>query len=118
MPGQTGRVASYLERAGARAERMLAYEEAARFYRRAIDALGSRGSPDEPWIGRLQVARGEALLRAGDPGGARECFMAAATVARAIADPELLARAAIGRTGLGVAIIDLDLKRIALLGRL
>lgn len=94
---------------------MLADEEAARFYARAIDALASQGSPDEPRIGRLQIARGDALLRAGDPGGARECFAAAATLARAIGDAEPLARAALGRTGLGVAIIDLDPERIALL---
>lgn len=115
MPGDTGRVAGYLERAAARNERMLGYEEAARFYARAIGALASQGSPDEPRIGRLQIARGEALLRAGDPGAARECFAAAAMLARAIGDAELLARAALGRTGLGVAIIDLDLERIALL---
>lgn len=114
-PGDTGRVAEYLQRAGARAERMLAYEEAARFYTRAIDALTSRHSADDPRIGRLLIVRGEALLRAGDPGGARECCAAAATIARAVGDAELLAHAALGRTGLGVAIIDLDPERIALL---
>lgn len=115
VPGDAGRVAGYLERAGARGERMLAYEEAARFYARAIEALASQGSPDQPRIGRLQIARGDALLRAGDPGAARECFAAAAMLARASGDAELLARAALGRTGLGVAIIDLDPERIALL---
>ena len=114
-PGDAGRVAEYLQRAGARAERMLAYESAARFYTRAIDALASRSSADDPRIGRLQIARGEALLRAGDPGGAGECFTAAATIARVLGDAELLAHAALGRTGLGVAIIGLDAERIALL---
>ena len=115
VPGESDRVARYLERAGARAERMLAYEEAARFYARAIEILASHGAPDGPRIGRLQVTRGEALLRAGDPGGADACFEAAASVARRTGDAELLACAALGRTGLGVAIIDLDPARIALL---
>jgi DNA-binding SARP family transcriptional activator len=106
------RAAGALHRAGEHALAMLAYEEAAEFYARALDALdGSDGAARAP----LLLARGDALLGAGEPGAARACFTDAAAVARATGDRSLLARAALGHAGLGVAIIDLDEPAIALL---
>jgi tetratricopeptide (TPR) repeat protein len=99
----------YLRRAGERALDMLAYEEAAEFFGRALEA------GDDAAAGPLLLARGDALLRAGDPDAARACFREAAALARAVGDPVLLGRAALGHAGLGIAIIDLDEAAIALL---
>ncbi len=90
------RAPEYLRLAGEHALEMLAYEEAAAFFGRALEAAPS---------GELELARGDALLRAGEPDAARECFERAA---RSSTDPELLGRAALGFAGLGVTIIDLD----------
>jgi tetratricopeptide (TPR) repeat protein len=105
-----GRAVGYLTRAGERALEMLAYEDAAAFFARALEAEsgGERA-------GALLAARGDALLRAGEGAAARECFDRAAVLARRAADAPLLARAALGRAGLGVTIIDVDPERVALL---
>jgi hypothetical protein len=102
------RGAGYLARAGARAAAMLAYEDAAWHYERALEL---RGGAD----GELLLARGDALMRAGEPAPARACFLAAAALARRRGDARLLARAALGHGGLGVTIIDVDEDRVALL---
>jgi tetratricopeptide (TPR) repeat protein len=101
------RAAEYLRRAGEAALAMLAYEEAAELFGRALEATGEDGT--------LLLLRGDALLRAGEPAAARASFEAAAALARAAADSELLGRAALGYAGLGVTIIDLDAPAIALL---
>ena len=101
------RAAEYLRRAGGEALAMLAYEEAAELYGRALEATGDEGA--------LLLARGDALLRAGEPAAARSSFEAAAALARAVRDAELLGRAALGYAGLGITIIDLDAPAIALL---
>jgi tetratricopeptide (TPR) repeat protein len=103
------RAAGYLRRAGDHALAMLAYEEAAELYGRALEAAeGAAAAP-------LLLARGDALLRAGEPAAARACFHQAAALGRATGDPVLLARAALGHAGLGIAIIDLDRDTVALL---
>ena len=86
---------------------MLAYEEAAAQFERALEA-----TPDS---GPLLLARGDALLRAGEPAAARGCFERAADLARRSGEPVLLGRAALGHAGLGIAIIDLDERAISLL---
>jgi tetratricopeptide (TPR) repeat protein len=102
------RAASYQVRAGDRAMAMLAYEQAAEHYGRAIEA---RGDDD----GELLLARGEALSRAGEPAAASDSFRAAADLARRRHDPRMLARAALGQGGVGIAIIDVDEQRVGLL---
>ena len=94
------RAAQYLQRAGEHALAMLAYEEAAELFGRALEVA------DEP--APLLLARGGALLRAGEPEAARACFAAAAAHARTADDPALLARAALGHAGLTVTIIAVD----------
>jgi DNA-binding SARP family transcriptional activator len=93
--------------AAAAATRAFAYEDAAALCERALavldDASGDRGE--------LLLALGEARLRAGDGAGARQAFAAAARAG----DPELLARAAVGYSGLGVTIIAVDREAVALL---
>ena len=103
------RAADHLRRAGDRALAMLAYEEAAAHYARALEVA------EEAARGPLHQARGDALARAGEPEAARDCFRAAAAAARAAGDPVRLARAALGHAGLGVTIIELDEEAIALL---
>jgi DNA-binding SARP family transcriptional activator len=109
-PADAQRAVDYLARAAERALAMLAYEEAAEFLSRALEAHGGG-----PRAGALLVARGEALLRAGEATDARSCFAEAVAIARRSGDDELLARAALGHAGLGVAIIDVDPDRVALL---
>ena len=100
------RAAEMLERAGRRALDRLAYEDAADRFDRALDALTLADAEDES--GPVLLARGDALSRAGDPDAARASFSAARTLALRQSDPVLLAKAALGFAGLGIAIVDLD----------
>ena len=88
-------------RAAAQATRGLAYEDAAAVLERAAD--GELGA-DDPLRAEVLLALGDARLRAGDGPSAQRCFRAAAAVARAVAAPELLARAALGLAGLTVTV--------------
>ncbi len=110
-PGDAREVADLLVRAGRRALQRLAYEDAAERFERALEALALADAEDE--AGPILLARGDALLRAGDTTSARGAFDAAARLARRRGDPALLAEAALGFTGLGVAIVDLDAEAIA-----
>ena len=105
------RAAEMLERAGRRALDRLAYEDAADRFDRALDALTLADAEDES--GPVLLARGDALSRAGDPDAARASFSAARTLALRQSDPVLLAQAALGFAGLGIAIVDLDASAIA-----
>ncbi len=82
-------------RAGDRALALLAYEEAARLYDVALTA-----SSDDASRCDLLLARGEAEIRAGRAQTAKETFAAAAAIARRIALPHALGRAAAGYGGL------------------
>jgi tetratricopeptide (TPR) repeat protein len=91
--------------------RAFAYEDAAALCERALEAVGESSRR-----GELLLALGDARLRAGDTAKAREAFAAAAAVAReASPAAELLARAALGFSGLGVTIIAVDRAAVALL---
>ena len=103
--------ADMLVRAGRRALDRLAYEDAAERFARALEAL-ELADADQA-AGPVLLARGDALLRAGEPASAREAFSAAARLARRDGDAALLAEAALGFAGLGVAIVDLDAEAIA-----
>jgi len=105
------RAAEMLARAGHRALDRLAYEDAAERFERALEALALAGADDES--GPVLLARGDALLRAGEPGEARAAFSAARAVALRRRDHMLLAQAALGFAGLGIAIVDLDAPAIA-----
>ena len=56
----------YAQRAGDRALALLAYEEAARLFRMALDALELTHPPDEQMRCRLLLGLGEAEVRAGE----------------------------------------------------
>jgi DNA-binding SARP family transcriptional activator len=89
----------YARRAGDQALRLLAYEEAARLYRSALDVLGADCQKDRSMRCELMLALGDAQARAGNMPEARETFVAAAELARRLGDGEGLARAALGYGG-------------------
>ena len=109
--GDARRAAEMLVRAGHRALDRLAYEDAAERFERALEALELAGAEDES--GPVLLARGDALLRAGEPEAARAAFTAARALALRRDDHALLAQAALGFAGLGIAIVDLDAEAIA-----
>jgi DNA-binding SARP family transcriptional activator len=89
----------YARRAGDRAFEHLAYEEAARLYEAALEALTFGDPDDEQTRCELLLSTGEAIARAGDTPAAREAFLAAAAIARRTDLPRQLARAAAGYGG-------------------
>ena len=105
------RAAEMLVRAGHRALDRLAYEDAAERFDRALQALELAGAEGD--AGQVLLARGDALLRAGEPEIARRAFTAARALALRSADDTLLGEAALGFAGLGIAIVDLDAEAIA-----
>jgi signal transduction histidine kinase/tetratricopeptide (TPR) repeat protein len=87
----------YATWAGERAAAVLAFEEAAGHYERALEALGELGGKgSEAQRGDLLLALGETQWRAGDTPRARETFGQAAAIARRLRDPNRLAQAAVG----------------------
>lgn len=94
--GEAARAVAYAQRAGARAMALLAYEEAAGHYERALQALAAGGPAADHQQGALLLALGDALRKAGEPQRALATFQRAAALARALGAPELLARAALG----------------------
>ncbi len=109
--GDARRAAEMLVRAGHRALARLAYEDAAESFDRAVEALELAGAEDDS--GHVLLARGDALLRAGEADAARAAFTAARGLALRRDDHALLAEAALGFAGLGIAIVDLDVDAIA-----
>lgn len=88
----------YARRAGDRARTLLAYEEAARLYRLALDAFDLGHVRDERQRCELLLSLGEAES-AGDRLAAKQAFLDAAGIARDLGLPRELARAAAGYGG-------------------
>lgn len=105
-------------RAGDRALSVLAYEEAADWYARAL-ALSRAGELDTAEVIAVLLALGEARVRHGDLPGARSVYVEAADLASQHDRPDDLARAALGLgSGLGGFEISLfDHVQIDLLER-
>jgi DNA-binding CsgD family transcriptional regulator len=105
LDGDAEPAIAYAARAGERAGRLLAYEEAARHYRMALAALELGPPADERRRAALLLALGEAQARAGDFEAARASFQRAGAIARRLlaGGPSpaaaLLARAALGYGG-------------------
>ena len=97
--GDLERGTAYARQAGDRALTLSAYEEAARLYQTALDALARAGASHEKTRCKLLLARGEAETRAGDTPSAQETFVAAADIARRHGLTTELARAAVGYGG-------------------
>ena len=86
----------YAQRAGDRALALLAYEEAARLYQTALDALDLAYVRDERTRCQLLLSAGEAQMRAGNTQAAKRAFLDAAAIGRRLGLPRELARAAAG----------------------
>jgi DNA-binding CsgD family transcriptional regulator len=88
--------------AGERAVQQLAYEEGARLFDMALQALAGAAVPmaatNEEWTDLL-LALGDALSKGGDMAAAKAAFLDAADLARQSANAEQLARAALGYGG-------------------
>jgi len=96
--GDRARAVVYARRAADRALRLLAFEEAIRLYRLALDVLP--GGSDDPRLRcELLLALGDAFNRAGEIEQARGSHLHAAEIARSLDSPELLAEAALGYGG-------------------
>ena len=96
--GAPERAVDFALAAGRRADRLLAWEEAADHYSAALRARELAGAPQDRLRCELLLALGTSQERAGSP-DARATFAAAAATARALADPALLGRAALGFAG-------------------
>ena len=94
--GELAKAIDYSVRAGERALTLVAYEEAANHFERALQAYGLQERADVPRRCDLLLALGTAQSRAGDSRAARETFLRAAGLARKLGAPDRLARAALG----------------------
>jgi tetratricopeptide (TPR) repeat protein len=97
--GDLGRAIDYARRAGDRAAALYGYEDAARLYRMALEALEFRERGDDAARADLLLSLGEALARAGEDASAKAKFLEAAGIARRERLPDQLARAALGYGG-------------------
>jgi hypothetical protein len=86
----------YARRAGDRALALLAYEEAARLYSTALEALDLAGPRDDRTRCRLLISFGEAQVYAGNTEEAQQVFLQAAGIARRLGLHRELALAAGG----------------------
>lgn len=94
--GSPPRALDIAQRAAAQAVTVMAYEEALRCYRLALQ-LQERWLPAErARHGALLLALGAVQMHAGENDAGAATFMEAATLARALGDAELFARAALG----------------------
>jgi predicted ATPase/DNA-binding SARP family transcriptional activator len=103
--GDVERAVDYARRAGEQAVRLLAFEEAARLYGLALEALELTQPVDAALRGELLLGLGEAQARAGDEPAAAQTFLRAAEIARSAGLPEQLARAALGYGGRFVWVV-------------
>ncbi len=94
--GTSDRALMYAVRAAQRAASMLAYEDAAGHYRRALRAIEASAESNEEQRLELLLALGDVQRRAGSAFPAMETFEAAAVLAQRLGASEALARAALG----------------------
>jgi class 3 adenylate cyclase len=94
--GDVDKAVTYAQQAGQRAVALLAYEEAARLYGLALQAIDLKDQPGQDQRCNLLLALGDARWRAGEVAAAKESLQQAASAARAAKLPEHFARAAIG----------------------
>jgi DNA-binding winged helix-turn-helix (wHTH) protein/tetratricopeptide (TPR) repeat protein len=102
-------------RAAERAHALLAYEESARLYEQALEALVMAAPEDAERRFELLAAAGSEHGAAGARESGRARFRSAAGIARALGRPDLLARAAIGYRGFGEMGIPPEPDTLALL---
>ncbi|MBA3629439.1 MAG: AAA family ATPase [Actinobacteria bacterium] len=93
VQGDPATAAGWIQRAGEEAMCRLAYEEAARLFRLALEVGG--GGLNDPHRCRLLLALGAALHASADVNGRLDACLQAAALARRIGDPNLVAEAAL-----------------------
>jgi hypothetical protein len=130
-PEQAGEAARYAREAAVRAEALFAFEDAARWYERAVQAWGFPGQvgggeddvsasaagragrpshvPEAAELVEVLLGLGSARLGAGERGAARDALLRAAGLAREVGRADLLARAALG-LGTGPVGFEVDLE--------
>lgn len=97
--GDIDKAVGYAVRAGREAQRLAAYEDAAAWITRALQALDLRDPDDEVRRCELLLDLGTALDQAGERQHMREAFSRAAQLARSLRRSDLLALAALGYGG-------------------
>lgn len=111
LEGDGALAARWLARAGQEAMHQLAYEEAARLFRQAVE-LGGAEIGDEERCGLL-LAAGRALQLSGDLIGRRNVCLEAAELARRLDRAELAAEAVLVLEAAGDERIDFTTRRLA-----
>jgi DNA-binding CsgD family transcriptional regulator len=94
--GQVARAVRVATLAGRRALELLAWEEAAGLFERALAALELADQPDQHQRCQLLLDLGEARMAASDVAAARAAYQQVGELARRIGLPEALARAGLG----------------------
>ncbi len=94
--GDVEKAIAYAQLAGDRAMSVVAWEEAAGHYERALQGLDLIPERDDRRRPGLLIALGEAMWGSGDRQKYKEAFLRAAEAARSGADSEAFARAALG----------------------
>ncbi|WP_030928863.1 ATP-binding protein [Streptomyces sp. NRRL S-646] len=107
-PEQAGEAARYAREAAVRAEALSAFEDAARWYERAVEVWGA-GSAEPVELVEVLLGLGSARLGAGEREAARAALLRAAALAREAGRADLLARAALG-LGTGAVGFEVDLE--------
>jgi tetratricopeptide (TPR) repeat protein len=110
-----GKALRYAVQAGVHATAMLAHEEAALHYQRALQSLLYTQPRDAAQQCELLLALGSAQMKAGDVPQARSTFLQAARVAQSAEAPALLTRAALGFEKIGVEVGKVDQALVTLL---
>lgn len=117
--GDVDRAVTYARRAADRALTQLAYDEAARWYRVALDTLALRdeepGDEDARCSCELLLALGDAQNKADEIAAADESFTQAAAIARRLGLAEHLARAALGYGDVEPAPGDVNTAKVSML---
>ena len=113
--GDGAKAIRYAVQAGEQATSLLAYEEAGVQYERALQILAYTQPTDDRRRCQLLLALCGAQAKAGDVLQARDTLFQAATTARHVSAPELLARAALGLETVAVQVGLVDQPLVALL---
>jgi tetratricopeptide (TPR) repeat protein len=116
--GDVEKALDYSARAAERALQLLAYEEAAGYCERALEALDLIEPGEGVRRCRLLLSLADAHKRAGNTALARDIFLRAAAMAGSLKAPELLAQAALGlQTGVGAALGKTDEVQVQVVGQ-
>jgi tetratricopeptide (TPR) repeat protein len=116
LAGDVDKAVDYATRAGERANRLLAYEEAATHCERALQALDLKEPREDGRRCAVLLALGQSLWSAGEIEQSKDTCLQAADLARRLRIPEQLARAALGvggrPGGARVGIVDETLVKL------